>query len=122
MAINEKKLIEFIDPGHLRKPNEKCFSENDIVEMINKQPKVGEWIPCSERLPEEDGRYVCQTLDGDYDYIEILSFAKNLSKICKYDFYGKKYAGFYEYDSEWGYFEVDNVIAWQPLPEAYKGE
>lgn len=25
---------------------------NSIIDIINEQPKVGEWIPCSERLPE----------------------------------------------------------------------
>lgn len=27
---------------------------NNIIDIINEQPKVGEWIPCSERLPEDD--------------------------------------------------------------------
>lgn len=26
---------------------------NSIIDIINEQPKVGEWIPCSERLPKE---------------------------------------------------------------------
>ena len=26
--------------------------------MVEKQPKVGEWIPCTERLPEEAGFYI----------------------------------------------------------------
>lgn len=50
--INEKKLIEYIDAGHYRSADEKVFSENDIVNIINKQPKVYEWIPCIERLPK----------------------------------------------------------------------
>lgn len=25
---------------------------NSIIDIINEQPKVGEWIPCSERLPK----------------------------------------------------------------------
>lgn len=44
--IDEKKLIS-------------AFAENDlylpeVVErLIKSQPKIGGWIPCSERLPEE---------------------------------------------------------------------
>lgn len=31
-----------------------CFSDSDFEKWINVQPKVGEWIPCSERLPEDE--------------------------------------------------------------------
>lgn len=31
-----------------------CFSDSDFEKWINAQPKVGEWIPCSERLPEDE--------------------------------------------------------------------
>lgn len=30
----------------------KAIEVKRIVNLINSQPKVGEWIPCSERLPE----------------------------------------------------------------------
>lgn len=50
--IDEKKFIEYIDAGHYRSAYEKVFSENDVVNMIKKQPKVGGWIPVSKRLPK----------------------------------------------------------------------
>lgn len=80
------------------------------------------WFNCNEMLPEKDGKYLCQISDGRHDYIELLSFTKNLYKISKYDFYDKKCAGFYEYDSEWGYYDIDNVIVWCKLPKLYKGK
>lgn len=36
--IDADKLIDFIDPGHLRQPDKMCFSEIDIVNMINSTP------------------------------------------------------------------------------------
>jgi c-di-GMP-related signal transduction protein len=36
--ISRSDLISYINAGHLRNPNELCFSENDIVEMIKNQP------------------------------------------------------------------------------------
>ena len=55
-AIDGDALIDWIDPGHLRHPSELCFSESDVVNMINHAPtieperKKGKWIEKSERL------------------------------------------------------------------------
>lgn len=36
--IDADALIEFIDAGHLRHPSELCFSEVDVVNMLNHAP------------------------------------------------------------------------------------
>lgn len=36
--------------------------------------------------------------------------------------YGEKHECFYQVDSEWGDYELKGVLAWMPLPNAYKGE
>ena len=82
------------------------------------------WIPCSERLPNDDSKeYIVQKTNGS---IDILGFAKDAYKLDKYDFAeykGKKKPIFYDYDSEYGYIECE-CEAWQPLPKQYeaKGE
>ena len=55
-VIDEKKLIDFIDAGKFRNPDELHFSENDVVRLIknfaelsnelklSEQPKA-DWIP-----------------------------------------------------------------------------
>lgn len=49
--IDADALIEFIDCGHLRNPLEMCFSERDVIDMIESRPsaqpeqKKGAWIP-----------------------------------------------------------------------------
>lgn len=78
------------------------------------------WNPVSERLPEIRDRYLCQIERTSYSYMDILYFSKNLEEVDEYDFMGKKCAGFYSYDSEYGHCEYEGVIAWQPLPEPYK--
>lgn len=52
----------WIDCGHLRNPTELCFSELDVIRMIDKQPTVdaepvrhGEWIEVGSY--DEDGYY-----------------------------------------------------------------
>ena len=91
----------------------------DAQVVIDQQPQIG-WIPCSERLPEEDGKYLCSYGDG---HVGTFCFATNLYLLAPFNFGRYKYnehKGFYECDSTYGYYEIENVIAWQPLPQPYK--
>ena len=72
----------------------------EAVDMATEALKAGtemslpKWIPCSEKLPEDDGYYLVSLGGGD---IEV-------------EWYDK---------TGWGYFDV---IAWMPLPDPWKGE
>ena len=80
------------------------------------------WIPCSERLPEKAGRYLVtygSNLDG-YRQVCMKMYSPNLHNVDEFDFPNKKRPGWYDYDSEYGHYEWDDVIAWMPLPEVYK--
>lgn len=81
-----------------------------------------EWISVKDRLPNKNGKYLCckDSFWGG-EYIAIYSFATNLYKVDKYDFKGMKRAGWYDYDSEWGYGEMHGVTHWMPLPQLPKG-
>lgn len=78
---------------------------------------MAEWICADKRLPKQEGKYLCYCTGIGSNSIDICYFAKNLYKIDKYDFKGKHRAGWFDYDSEYGYWEDDSVIAWMPLPE-----
>lgn len=77
----------------------------EIREVINSQPALNQerkWIPCSERLPKEDGSYL---VSGKWES-------------------GKESVGDCEFSVEDGYFQTAwnfDVLAWMPLPEPYKG-
>lgn len=96
----------------------------EAIGALEQEPK---WIPVSERLPEKDGEYlvtVKSTFKNTRNYIKHCHFARNLYLVDEYDFADKTgVAGFYEYDSEYGYYEMTEVIAWMPfLPEPYKSD
>ena len=127
-------LDEAISVLHKLKPTirrEDGKSTNHILETIaldlainalEQEPKKGHWIPCNERLPEDDKKqYIVQKTNGS---IDILGFTKDAYKLDGYDFAeykGKNKQLFYKYDSEYGYIEW-KCEAWQPLPEPYKAE
>ena len=112
--IDEKKLIDFIDAGKFRNPDELYFSENDVVRLIknfaelsnelglNEQPKT-DWIPCEERLPEINKKVL------------VTIWCHRVEK------------GFLSHTGKWFVITEDGideatVIAWQPLPAPYKKE
>lgn len=106
--INEKKLIEEI--------KKRWVGVGNILKLIDEQPKVGEWIPCSERLPHEPKEN--PVLEG-----------KNLELYLVTTKYGSNERDkVYPFRAFWngvnftdGWHILD-VIAWMPLPEPYKGE
>ena len=103
--INEKKLIEEIDNCVLGLTNIQIMQIADIIES---QPKVVEWIPCSERLPKENGNYFVTSNKMRKVYMcKFLKYADNGKVIDKWLLVGRTKI---------------TPIAWMELPEAYKGE
>lgn len=76
----------------------------DLVEFLSKLPK---WIPVSERLPEENKTVIASTKYGVYPETK----------------YTKEYGWEWAYESGTDYWrELEDVMAWMPLPEPYKAE
>lgn len=89
--------------------------------MIDNQAKFGEWIPCSERLPEDEAKeYIKNELDGiGYLYPLLLTYrSPNTEKIHVVRFYWDTYDKCFVDNGEKP-CEIDRCIAWQPLPEPY---
>lgn len=83
------------------------------------QRPTWEWIPCSERLPDEEGEYIATvSADGGHMYIGIIYYGKPLMPNRKVN--GKCW---YHSDDEWGdvVYDDDDIFAWIQLPEPYKG-
>ena len=92
------------------KPTLEFESGKKVIEHLEQMPSVqSEWIPCSERLPEEaeDTYWVCT--DGGYQCQ------------CRWtnDVFGLGVGDTWT----WKIFDIpqySKVIAWMPLPEPYK--
>ena len=86
-------------------------AEDIIKTTLNELPSANDWIPCSERLPNEEfGRYWCCT-DGGYQFQARWTNDR---------------FGLGESD-KWGWSRNDvtqysRIVAWQPLPMPYKGK
>lgn len=89
------------------------------IEALKQKPKTGEWIPCSERLPSEEGLYMVtqKTFSDDYRFIDLFHYGKPMMPNRKV-----KGACWYRSDSEWGdvVYDDTDIIAWMPLPKPYR--
>lgn len=105
--IDEKKLIEEIKyllfNSEMLSP--RWFAINEMLEIIKRQPKVGEWIPCSERLPETDDVVLITVFNIDNNKLFVTPAVYQHPFFCTWNTLAPE----------------DKVIAWQPLPEPWKG-
>ena len=114
--IDEKQLIELLEEEILRIDTESTpgcgnlygrdasvmkNTLNFVIDLINEQPKVGEWIPVEERLPEQ-----------------------SLNSVIGWDAYRERCCFVQYYMNQWilGNHETVKIVAWMPKPEPYKKE
>lgn len=88
-----------------------------IGKIIDSAPSIDipQWIPCSERMPSESGRYLVVyplLMRIDDPWVSILWYGKPT-------FPEKDEPCFYASDDEYGDVEYSDVIAWMPLPKPY---
>ena len=102
--IDEKKLIVEIE----KRKNLFTEKQMDLLKyLIEKQPKIGEWIPCSERLPKKNDDYLVSYRDSRYGKIRYS---------IGIDFYNDYFKSF---NREQVISDL-HVVAWQPSLEPYK--
>lgn len=96
-----------------------------IVSRIELQPKVGEWIPCSERLPEER-ESMFKKFKGTSKWCEAMfeGISDDVNVTVEFEDGTRTTKTSHTLDGKWkcekGYGIKMKVIAWQPLPEPYK--
>ena len=96
--------------------------ENTFIDIVDeelaKEPQVPQWIPCSERLPEETGYYLCSVEWYGTSTKELLiSNGHEIQDRIMLLPYLESNKSFKEIEN----FSTYKVIAWQPLqlPQPY---
>lgn len=92
------------------------------IDWVRTLPTVDGWISVKDRLPGEDGRYLVYNMSYCNAVALVTSFSTCLENVEDYAFEGEKRPGWFSYDDEYGYYEIDGVTHWMPLPEPPKEE
>lgn len=109
-----------LDPERIREID-RLYSEK--CRELAEERKKHEWIPCSERLPEDcDNRfYMCVVENHEDDPPMFCQYEEEYGFGFWNDIYDERTLGFvdseFKTNEELGY---EKVIAWMPLPEPYK--
>lgn len=125
------KHIEALNIGidAIKRTNSLTLIPSGTVE----EPKTGEWIPCSERLPEIDNVNEI----NEFDVLLAVRPKKHPERTPQVyigklrpvegddgsgNFWGVKTAPCEWTIWGWSYFQEPEVLAWMPLPKPWKGE
>lgn len=89
--------------------------------MDNQNTFPTKWHNATTDPPKKDGRYLtCKKhkFTGTTPYFEVVDYTNKLFAIDKYNFCDRKgQSGWYGYDLEYGFYEIDDIQYWMELPE-----
>lgn len=81
--------------------------------------QANNWIPYPDNKPTEEKQYlVTRQITPTCKIISLSGWSNNLYKKDPCDFFkDQDRPGWYDHDSEWGYYEITDVIGWQEAPD-----
>ncbi len=113
--IDEKKLVEVLEDYKNNEWNKTLYTllpavVDDCIDFVENQSKIGEWIPCSEKLPDSE-KEVLITFDfKGRRSVDIGTIGEDGTAYCYSDEYltpeGRRYR---------------KAVAWMDIPSPYKG-
>lgn len=121
---DKEKLIDLLDEVHHRHLGKEYLERLTTIAdyLIANGVTLQRWIPVTERLPEDDGKYLIYRQTPFGARYTIIGFAKNGRKVDEYDFQEDSKNVWYSYDCEFGYIIHDSVTHWMPIPTPPKEE
>ncbi len=122
--IDEKELIKILVDYKSDKWNRELYTSlpsvvDDCIDFVESQSKIGEWIPCSERLPEEP-----EEIPTEEEFIEAMILDGKFKEYIVMIYGGNGATTLYYIGNDNWCDGINNecyyrVLAWQPLPEPY---
>lgn len=88
--IDANALKEYIDCGHLRNPCEVCFSERDVVDLIDAQPTIDAVPLDGSFLKMSKGDYLIYKRHWLYEHFDQeIDIQRSVMKSMGYEYVGK---------------------------------
>jgi hypothetical protein len=108
------KLVRYDDDKHYIP----YVHYEDMVHAIKHLPSAQQWIPCSERLPEEKDAGILKKLGTEKRSEYVLATVEVKGErmtvtACTYD-------GKWDWNMKYAFPEYE-IVAWMPLPEPWEG-
>lgn len=124
--IDEKKLLKVLDEWsehYIKKQDGYSMFKFIMIirfkSLVMHSPKISEWIPCSDRLPEEP-----EELPAEDEFIEEMILDGKFKEYIVTIYGAEETTTLYYVGNGYWYDDISSeyykVIAWQPLPVAYK--
>ena len=104
LSKNDKARVDEMD---------KCIAEMINAPTIEPEREKGKWIPCSERLPEEEYVLISKKPKKYFDGGRCVTIAIRMEDPRSRKVNWR--------DIGFGVIPDDNVLAWMPSPEPYQG-
>ena len=103
------KLLDSLHKKILKSKFAEEVTEAEIAALVEAKENNCGWIPCSERLPDKSGWFLCTQ---EYHSLTNRKLIKVTTELVEF------------YDNKWRRTKNLVVTHWQPLPEPYqpKGE
>ena len=120
--IDADLLLKEIEENYDLNYGEILINPNNFYDIVEQQPTISKmetttWIPCSERMSEENGRYLVTYHHKSYgNYLPL--FDDTYVRIMR--FQNERWVFPINIDKEARSDEFKEVIAWQPLPKPYR--
>ena len=76
-----------------------------------------DWHTINERPTNTKARYLVAVKIGKHYVYDLANYTNDLYNFSPYNFEKDSGAGFYRYNSEWGYVRTRDVVLWSELPE-----
>ena len=82
------------------------------------------WIPCEKRLPEKEGEYIVTTRWDENGDFRVTTLEYGFKVVDRWKDSDRVFPNGAAFGEEWadGMDNIEETIAWMPLPERYREE